>query len=70
MNIAASTDKNLTLQAGSPAIDAGQEIPSQWRDPLGEKDRGPRDLGAVPHGVNPEGVGIGGRLSLFGGDAR
>jgi hypothetical protein len=63
----AAGGEDLTLQTGSPAIDAGQQLPSEWRDPLADKDRGTRDLGAVPHGAKPEGVGIGGRLGLFGG---
>jgi hypothetical protein len=58
---------DLRLLAGSPAIDAGQPIPESWPDPLREADRGRPDIGALPHGAESWGVGVDGRLSLFGG---
>jgi hypothetical protein len=48
------------LQAGSPAIDAGFEIPAGWPDPLRPLDSGPPDVGAIPFGVSGE---------VFGPDA-
>lgn len=48
------------LQAGSPAIDAGFEIPAEWPDPLRPMDAGPPDVGAIPFGVSGE---------VFGPDA-
>ncbi|MBL8830174.1 MAG: hypothetical protein JNM18_24570 [Planctomycetaceae bacterium] len=56
---------DLQLQTGSPAIGAGQKLPEAWPDPLRQTSGGP-DLGAVPRGVNPWGVGIDGRVPLFG----
>jgi hypothetical protein len=41
---------DFRLQAGSPAIDAGVPIPTDWPDPLRDSDRGKPDVGAVPHG--------------------
>ncbi|MBL8826421.1 MAG: right-handed parallel beta-helix repeat-containing protein [Planctomycetaceae bacterium] len=42
-----------TLSPGSPAIDAGVELPADWADPLAKHDRGARDVGALPLGVAP-----------------
>jgi hypothetical protein len=61
---------DLRLQPGSPAIDAGQSLPEQWPDPLHEADKGEPDIGALPVGAKPWGVGVDGRLSLFGGVAK
>ena len=60
---------DLRLQAGSPAIDAGLPIPAEWPDPLRESDAAQPDAGALPHGAEAWGVGIGGRIPLFGGKA-
>ena len=57
---------DLTLKKGSPAQDAGVEIPNEWLDPLHEQDAKEPDLGAFPMGVAPWRVGIRGRLSIFG----
>jgi hypothetical protein len=62
-----SSAPDLRLQSDSPAIDAGQPVPLQWPDPLRELDRGQPDVGVLPHGVEPWGVGVDGRLPLFGG---
>jgi hypothetical protein len=61
---------DLRLQKTSPAIDAGQPIPSAWPDPLRDMDKGPPDIGALPHGSEPWGVGIEGRLGLFSGKTK
>ena len=58
---------DLRLRADSPAVDAGQKIPVEWPDPLRAADMGAPDIGAVPLGADPWGVGVDGRLSVFGG---
>jgi hypothetical protein len=58
---------NLRLRSGSPAIDAGQPLPPEWPDPIREADKGKPDIGVVPVGVDPWGVGVDGRVFLFGG---
>lgn len=60
----AATD--LRLQPDSPAIDKGLSIPAEWPDPLREFDPGQPDIGALPHGAKPWGVGIEGQMPLFG----
>lgn len=57
---------DLRLQPGSPALDAGVVVPAKWPDPLREADMGKPDLGALPAGVKPWGVGVGGRIPVFG----
>lgn len=53
-----SLDANdFRLQRGSPAIDAGIGIPSEWPDPLRESDKGRPDLGAFPIGAEKLRVG-------------
>jgi hypothetical protein len=42
---------DLRLQKGSPAIDAGVEIPATWPDPLRKQDMGRPDIGALPLGA-------------------
>jgi len=59
---------DLRLSKGSPAVDAGVEIPAKWPDPLAETDKGKPDIGAIPRGVKPWGVGVDGRISVFGGE--
>ncbi len=58
---------DLRLSAGSPAIDAGLVLPITWPDPLREADKGQPDLGVIPLGVEPWGVGVEGRIPIFGG---
>lgn len=58
---------DLRLQADSPALDAGQPVPAEWPDPLRESDADGPDIGALPRGVEPWGVGVNGRLSIFSG---
>jgi hypothetical protein len=60
------TPCDLRLQAGSLAIDAGLPIPVEWLDPLRESGGARPDAGALPHGAYAWGVGIGGRIPLFG----
>jgi len=57
---------DLTLKKGSPAQNAGVEIPDAWLDPLREQDAKAPDLGAFPMGVAPWRVGVRGRLNVFG----
>jgi hypothetical protein len=61
---------DLRLQAGSPAIDAGQELPAHWPDPLRSADKQRPDIGSLPHGAEPWGVGVDGRIPLFGRPAK
>ena len=58
---------DLTLQKGSPAIDAGVAVPAEWPDPLRAADAGKPDIGAVPAGSKAPRVGVNGRYSIFGG---
>jgi hypothetical protein len=68
-----STDWNLAvdcrLRDGSPAVNSGVRVPDQWPDPLRRLDSGDPDIGAIPAGVPPWQVGVGGRLSVFGGNS-
>jgi len=57
---------DLRLSGGSPAIDAGLKLPPGWPDPFREVDNGKPDIGAVPSGGKPWGVGVDGRISVFG----
>lgn len=59
---------DLRLQPDSPAVNAGQTLPSAWPDSLRDADKGAPDIGALPAGVKPWGIGVNGRLSLFGPD--
>jgi hypothetical protein len=61
----AETDVRLT--ASSPAVDAGHALPADWPDPLHDADSGAPDSGALPLGAEPWGVGVDGRIPLFGG---
>jgi hypothetical protein len=58
---------DLRLEKDSAAIDAGQPISEKWPDPLRESDAGKPDIGAIPFGGKPWGVGVDGRIPLFGG---
>jgi hypothetical protein len=59
---------DLRLAKGSPAIDSGIPLPKEFLDMTmtSHRDPGPPDLGAVPYGTQPWGVGVMGRVSLFG----
>lgn len=57
---------DLRLQLGSPAANAGQSVQTEWPDPLRAADRHAPDIGALPLGVAPWGVGVDGRIPLFG----
>lgn len=57
---------DLRLQADSPAINAGVALPSEWPDSLRDTDTDQPDIGAMPFGASPWGVGIDGRIPLFG----
>jgi hypothetical protein len=61
---------DLRLQADSPAINAGQELPRDWPDPLRDADKNAPDIGALPLGAAFWGVGVNGRISLFDGPNR
>jgi hypothetical protein len=61
-----STSADLRLAPGSAAIDKGQPIPDPWPDPLRGADAGAPDIGALPAGTEPWGVGVDGRIPLFG----
>jgi uncharacterized protein DUF1565 len=57
---------DLRLQAGSPAINAGLKLPPEWPDPVRAADKDGPDIGVLPLGVEPWGVGVDGRVPLFG----
>jgi hypothetical protein len=61
---------DLRLQAGSPAVNAGLPLPPDWQDPLREADAGQPDIGALPLGTEPWGIGVNGRMSLFSSTAK
>lgn len=52
-----SLKNDFRLHPGSPAIDAGIAIPSEWPDPLRDIDAEKPDLGAFPLGAEPLRVG-------------
>jgi hypothetical protein len=53
----AAADNDYRLQPGSPAIDRGVSVPSDWPDPLRESDAGAPDIGALPYGPGTLHVG-------------
>jgi hypothetical protein len=57
-----STPADLRLRLDSPAVDAGLPIPAEWPDPPRGADQGRPDIGALPLGTEPWGVGIDGRV--------
>jgi hypothetical protein len=57
---------DLRPQAGSAAVGSGQPLPAEWPDPLRPSDAKAPDIGALPLGAQPWGVGIDGRIPLFG----
>jgi len=61
---------DLRLRADSPAVNAGIPIPKDWPDPVRQQDRGRPDIGALPRDIEPWGIGVDGRLSLFSGRTR
>ena len=63
----ANERSDLRLSESSAAIDAGLTIPSDWPDPLRDQDAGKPDAGAIPHGAAGWGVGVDGRIPVFGG---
>jgi hypothetical protein len=65
-----SQPADLRLQADSPAVKAGQKLPAEWPDPLRADDEAEPDSGVLPRGAEPWGVGVDGRLSLFGGASK
>jgi hypothetical protein len=48
-----SATDDYRLQAGSPAVAAGVELPADWPDPLRRQDKGRPDIGALPLGAPP-----------------
>lgn len=57
---------DLRLQPGSPAVNTGQSVQTEWPDPLRAADKDTPDIGTLPSGVQPWGVGVDGRIPLFG----
>lgn len=57
---------DLRLQETSPARDAGLALPEAWPDPLRAMDDEKPDVGALPYGSKAWGVGVDGRVPLFG----
>jgi hypothetical protein len=48
---------DFRLSSGSPAVDAGVDIPTEWPDTLRDLDKGRPDLGAFPIGAEKLRVG-------------
>ncbi len=61
-----SKGSDLSIGPDSPAIDRGVVLPHSWPDPLRQADKGKPDIGAIPAGVAPWRVGVGGRYTAFG----
>ena len=57
---------DLGLQTASPAVKSGVALPVEWPDPLHTADKDAPDIGAIPLGAKPWGVGVDGRIPLFG----
>ena len=57
---------DATLRSGGAAVDSGHAVPSEWPDPLRVSDQGEPDVGALPLGAASWGVGVDGRVPLFG----
>lgn len=60
---------DLRLKEKSPAVDGGILLPQEWPDSLRGADAGRPDLGALPRGVEPWRIGVGGRLTVCGAPA-
>jgi hypothetical protein len=61
-----SQPDDLRLQADSPAVKGGVPIPSDWPDHLRATGGDAPDIGAIPLGGAAWGVGVEGRVPLFG----
>src|SRR5207244_3005538 len=57
---------DLALQADSPAVKTGQKLAAEWPDPLRGAEKEAPDIGVLPLGTKPWGVGVDGRIPLFG----
>lgn len=66
LSAAANSPTDLRVQLGSPAVNSGQPVPPEWPDPLRAADKDAPDIGMLPLGVLPWGVGVDGRIPLFG----
>lgn len=53
-----NADFDPSLQKSSPAINAGVPIPTEWFDPLRNRDKEKPDIGALPLGEPAEPVGL------------
>lgn len=62
----AAAPADLRLASDSPAVDAGLPLPADWPDPLQKIDANKPDIGVLPLDVEPWGVGVDGRVPLFG----
>ena len=58
---------DLRLQPGSPALSGGQRLPMEWPESVHATYKDAPHIGAIPLGVQPWGVGVNGRIPLFGG---
>ncbi len=58
---------DLRLQPGSPALSGGQRLPTEWPESVHATYKDAPHIGAIPLGVQPWGVGVNGRIPLFGG---
>jgi len=56
---------DLRVRPGSPAVNAGVEVPKDWPDPACVLDEGKPDIRAVPLGAEVWRIGVRGRLSPF-----
>jgi len=66
----ASASVDLRLQPGSPALSGGQRLPTEWPESVHAAYKDTPHIGAVPLGVQPWGVGVEGRIPLFGETGR
>jgi hypothetical protein len=57
---------DLRIEAGGAAANSGQPLPADWPDGLRATDKDEPDIGAIPLDVLPWGVGVDGRIPLFG----
>jgi len=57
---------DLGLKPGSPAVNSGAPVPSDWFDPLRGSDADAPDAGAMPLGSRPWRIGVRGRMDAFG----
>ncbi|MBI1903086.1 MAG: DUF1565 domain-containing protein [Planctomycetia bacterium] len=55
--MSAEQENDYRLQQGSPAIDAGVDLPADWPDPSRAMDKGKPDIGALPLGAEAIKVG-------------